>query len=101
VAKELELRPEPRKVLVVLSDGLPNDDADIRYCLYNGGLPDTARAVRELERRGVGVVGVFFGDRDDIDKARRIYNRLVYVENLENLPTVLGRVLKQVVAGGA
>lgn len=101
VAEELELRPEPRKVLVVLSDGLPNDDADDRYRVRSGGLPDTARAVRELERKGIGVVGLFFGDEEHVSWARQIYNRFIFVQDVGRLPVILGRVLKEAVTGGA
>lgn len=103
VARDLKLRPEPRKVLIVLSDGLPNDDRDSRYSIQTTGRPvaDTAKAVRELERQGIGVVGIFFGNEGDLRRAQTIYNRLVYVEDVGNLPVILGRVLKQVITQGA
>lgn len=103
VSRELELRPEPRKVLIVLSDGLPNDspwggDYDIAF----SSLPvaDTARAVRELEKKGIGVVGLFFGDEKDVPRARVIYRNFVYVQDVGYLPVILGRVLKQVITTG-
>lgn len=103
VARELELRPEPRKVLIVLSDGLPNDEKDGRYRLTQTRVPvaDTAKAVRELERQGIGVIGIFFGNEGDLPQAQTIYNRLVYVQDMANLPVILGRVLKQVITQGA
>jgi hypothetical protein len=103
VARELGLRPEPRKVLIVLSDGLPNDGMDGRYSIRSTSVPvaDTAKAVREIERKGVGVVGVYFGNESDLPRAQTIYNRLVYVQNVGNLPVILGRVLKQVITQGA
>ncbi|RPF49503.1 hypothetical protein EDD75_0319 [Thermodesulfitimonas autotrophica] len=102
VSRELELRPEPRKVLIVLSDGLPND-FERRYNINASSVPvaDAARAVRELERRGVGVVGLYFGHEHHIQKARTIYNRFVFVQDVGHLPVILGRVLKQVITGGA
>ena len=103
VAKELELRPEPRKVLIVLSDGLPNDSRESGYSIDYSSVPvaDTAKAVREVERRGIGVIGIFFGDETGLPRAQVIYNRLVYVNNIANLSVILGRVLKQVITQGA
>lgn len=104
VSKELELRPEPKKVLLVLSDGLPNDSPwGGDYDIALGSLPvaDTARAVRELERRGIGVVGLFFGNEEHVPRARTIYKNFVYIQDIGHLPVILGRVLKQVITGGA
>jgi hypothetical protein len=104
VAKEIELRPEPRKVLVVLSDGLPNDNSwNDLYSVHRTSHPvaDTARAVRELERKGIGVIGLFFGHDRHIKNAQAIYNRFIYVQDVGHLPVVLGRVLKQAITGGA
>jgi len=57
-AKDLLSRREHRKVLVVLSDGLPSD--------YNGGeragMQDVRDAVREARRKGVIVIPIMFGD---------------------------------------
>ncbi len=98
-ARELAARPEPKKVLVVLSDGLPNDDYDPRY-RGEAAFTDTARAVREVERAGVGVVGIYFGDERDLPRARAMYNHLVYVHEVDRLPVILGRVLKKVITSG-
>jgi hypothetical protein len=104
VAKEIELRPEPRKVLVVLSDGLPNDNSwNDLYRVHRTSHPvaDTARAVRELERKGIGVIGLFFGHDRHLKNAQAIYNCFIYVQDVGHLPVVLGRVLKQAITGGA
>lgn len=56
--KELLERRESKKVLFVLSDGLPSD--------YNGGeragMEDVRNAVKEARRKGILVVPVMFGD---------------------------------------
>lgn len=56
--KELMERRESKKVLFVLSDGLPSD--------YNGGeragMEDVRNAVKEARRKGILVVPVMFGD---------------------------------------
>jgi nitric oxide reductase activation protein len=96
--RDLMSRPEPRKVLIMLSDGLPADDVDRRYWPDTQGPPDTARAVRELERRGISVVGLYFGPEEGLKQARAMYNRLVYAPFPEHLPVLLGRVLREVLA---
>ncbi len=100
-ARELAARPEPRKVLLVLSDGLPSDDGDHRYRLTPLAYADTAKAVREAERDGIGVIGLFFGSYDDRETAQTIYDQMIYVQDASYLPLLLGRVLKKVIAGGA
>ncbi len=93
--KELELRPEEKKVLVVLSDGLPVSP----YMDYYGdkGVADTAKAVRWAEKRGIGVIGLFFGSERDLPQAQVMYNNLIFVADIEVLPQTVGRVLKKVI----
>ncbi|MEW5934948.1 MAG: hypothetical protein AB1816_15340, partial [Bacillota bacterium] len=90
-----------RKVLVVLSDGLPNDRSNYSIAVSSRPVNDTARAVRELEKKGIGVVGLYFGDEEHAPMARQIYNRFIYVQDVGHLPVVLGKVLKEAIAGGA
>ncbi|MGB9825362.1 MAG: cobaltochelatase CobT-related protein, partial [Desulfofundulus sp.] len=95
--RELLLRNEEQKVLIVLSDGMPC----MPYLDYAGrrGVRDTALAVREAERAGVGVIGLYFGPESHLAQAQRIYSNLVYVRDIGVLPRALGRVLKKVIAG--
>ncbi|MCL6477064.1 MAG: hypothetical protein K6T65_01485 [Peptococcaceae bacterium] len=94
--RELLLRNEDQKVLIVLSDGMPM----MPYRHYYGaaGEKDTALAVREAEKKQVGVIGLFFGDSYELPRAQRIYNNLIFVKDVEVLPLVLARVLKKVVS---
>lgn len=103
-ARELAARREPKKLLAVLSDGLPSDHRNsgaLGIPNYWGDLAvaDTARAVREAERAGIGVVGIYFGGESDLPQARMIYNHLVYAPYPEALPAILGREFKKVMAG--
>lgn len=91
-ARELNARPEPQKLLIVLSDGMPADDFAYQRRV---AFADTARAVREAEKAGIGVIGIYFGDERDLPGARMIYNNLIYAQRLEHLPAILGRVLKK------
>lgn len=63
---DLMARREAKKVLVVLSDGLPSD--------YNGGtragLNDVREAVREARRKGVIVIPIMFGRASDREQMK-------------------------------
>lgn len=91
--RELLSRPDNRKILIVLSDGKPNDFGYRHLEAVN----DTAKAVREAEKQGIGVIGIFFGDRDEIPIAQKIYNNFIYAEELAALPVILGRLLKKII----
>ncbi len=93
---ELEMRPEQVKLLIVLSDGMPLDH---RYVFGDVGLPDTIRAVRDAEKKGIKVIGIYFGPEDSLEHAKKIYNYLVYCKDINSLPAILGRVLKKVLLG--
>lgn len=93
--KELLLRNEQQKVLIVLSDGLPC--APYRGYVSATGFIDTAVAVREAEKQGIGVIGLFFGSPGDLPQAQKIYNNCIYVSDVSVLPLVIGRVLKKVI----
>jgi len=95
--KELLIRPETHKVLIVLSDGLPL----MPYLSYTGksAVIDTAKAVREAEKQDIRVIGLFFGDEWHISQAQKIYNNLIFVRTVSTLPRLIGRVLKKVITG--
>lgn len=80
-----------KRVLIVISDGVPSAGD------YSGprAFADTARAVREAEKRGVQVLGLYIGSRPD--EARLLYPRLICLASAGDLPRVLARVLKEVV----
>lgn len=94
-AKELLNRPEKRKILISLSDGVPSDDKDPNYLHRTEGPRDTALAVREAEKQGIEVVSIYFGPKYWLPNVKTIYNNLVFCEELAHLPTLLGRVLKR------
>lgn len=92
VANELSLRAEPRKLLLVLSDGQPNAD------YYEGELAwqDTREAVLECKKMGIQVISLFFGDSALINNFIFMYDTPVFVEDLSTLPRILGEVFKKV-----
>ncbi|MCF8010864.1 MAG: hypothetical protein K9L17_08135 [Clostridiales bacterium] len=95
-AKELEKRAEDKKILIVLSDGLPM----MPYKKYqkDRGINDTAKAVREAEKKGIGVIGLFFGTPMFLPNAQMIYNNCVYVDKIDTLPLQAARVFKKVIS---
>jgi nitric oxide reductase activation protein len=95
-AREISLRPEPKKVLMVLSDGLP----EMPYQDYYGppAVRDTALAVREAEKSGLGVIGFYFGDKATLPQAQMIYPNLIYVQDVSVLPQAVARTLKKVIS---
>jgi len=64
--KDLMTRREMKKVLVILSDGLPSD--------YNGhsaaGLDDVREAVREARQKGITVIPIMFGRASDREQMK-------------------------------
>ena len=80
---------QARKLLVVISDGLPNTRD------YGGELAvsDSRRAVRELERRGVNVVCLYIGPVQQ-NFVPRIYERYAFVGNLSDLPGYLSKTVR-------
>lgn len=93
-AKELSARPEKKKVLFVISDGLPNCPGYIG----TAAVKDTARAVREAEKMGIGVIGVYIGDSNP--NVKLMYPNHIIL-NAGDLPTVIARTLKKVITGPA
>ncbi|MDO5424496.1 MAG: hypothetical protein Q4F41_12295 [Eubacteriales bacterium] len=102
-ADSLEKRPEENKILIVLSDGRPNDLIVNRphsrnpkpYC-GEYAVKDTALEVRRLRNRGVAVLGVFTGKEEDLQAEKRIYGKdFAYIRDIANFSNVVGRYLKK------
>lgn len=96
-------RPEENKVLVVLSDGRPNDLVVNRPhvrnpCVYTGeyAVKDTAAEVRRLRSQGIAVLGVFAGEEPDLQAERRIFGKdFAYIRDISSFAHVVGRYLKK------
>lgn len=76
-AEELSKRKEQKKILIVLSDGMPTD--------YNGGvkaaLEDVKAAVNEARKKGIILIAVFFGDENTRTILKEDY-KFMYEKNL-------------------
>lgn len=99
----LRERPEENKVLIVLSDGRPNDIIVNRPNSKNPmpyagdyAVRDTASEVRKVRAEGISVLGVFAGEEEDLQAERRIFGRdFAYIRNIMNFSSVVGRYLKR------
>ena len=84
-ARRLFARPEPAKILLVISDGQPNGDAE-----------HLIRAVADVERSGCRVIGLGIG----ADFVRQIYRNAIVVEGFRQMGEELLRLLaREIVAG--
>ena len=89
---ELKKRPEKRKVLFVLSDGHPAHRSDagmdeiIRHC---------KDAIKRADRDGVECIGIGICD----DSVKRIYNKNVVVNNVNELSSKVFNTLSKLLVG--
>lgn len=90
---ELSTRPEPRKILFVLSDGLPA--ATGRYYGPNAW-QDVQKAVLEARKKGIRVISLKFGDINNESEFKFMYDTPVFVHDTAMLPKTLGSVFKRV-----
>jgi nitric oxide reductase NorD protein len=93
-AAELATRPNLRKLMIVLTDGKPND---VDHYEGRFGIEDTRKAVTEARRLGLGVFGV------TIDAGARSYFPTLFgrggyaiVGRLDRLPAALPAIYRQV-----
>ena len=77
---DLRKRREDHKIVIVFSDGLPNEMVSGRKRVgapakYVGetAVKDTCAQVRKLRREGVHVIGIFLGDDGELENERLIY----------------------------
>lgn len=89
------------KILIVLTDGLPNDTQGIRTggairdYLGDTGVKDTALAVRRGMRAGVPVLCVYTGRDAEIPDAKRIYGReLAYIRDQRRFADAVGALIR-------
>lgn len=93
--REVLQQPASHKLLIVLSDGQPAASG------YYGraAVEDTQWQIQQLRRRGLGVVGLFFGDCTDWEAARQIYGRdVALVSRVAMVPEVLALLVRRLVA---
>ena len=89
-ARELAQRPESAKLLMVLSDGAPNPDQGVYYECNT----DTKRAVEEIEKSGMTVIGIGIKD----SAVKQFYTNHIILESVDDLPTTVMGELKRVIS---
>ncbi|MCI8506647.1 MAG: nitric oxide reductase activation protein [Lachnospiraceae bacterium] len=102
-ADGLLTREEENKILIVLSDGRPNDIIVNRPNSKNprsyGGeyaVMDTAREVRYARSMGISVLGVFAGRETDLAAEKKIFGKdFAYIRDIANFSNVVGMYLKR------
>lgn len=70
--EELLHRPERKKILIVLSDGLPSAYEK------NDGEKDVNDAVRKARKAGISVISIFFGDDSERSAFVKMYEKKLY-----------------------
>lgn len=96
-------RPQENKILIVLSDGRPNDIIVNRPGSRNPApyfgeyaVRDTAIEVRKVRSEGICVLGVFAGEEEDLAAERKIFGKdFAYIRQIHNFSPVVGRYLKK------
>ena len=101
-------REEENKILIVLSDGKPNDvkigrdrSRSLRgEASYKGiiGVKDTALEVRKARKQGILVLGVFTGKERDLDAEKIIYGKdFIYTRDIERFSDIVAMYLKKII----
>lgn len=95
MGKLLEDRPHQHRLMLVITDGKPND---IDHYEGRYGIEDSRRAVRECRKTGLGLFGV------TVDRKAQDYFPYIFgagghaiVTRLEHLPAALPRIYRQLV----
>lgn len=99
----LAAREEENKILIVLSDGRPNDvivnrPGSRNPRTYSGeyAVRDTAFEVRSLRSSGIYVLGVFTGQEKDLPAEKMIFGKdFAYIRNIQNFSRVVSGYLQR------
>ncbi|MDD3305909.1 MAG: nitric oxide reductase activation-like protein [Acetobacterium sp.] len=104
--EDLIKRREDNKILIVLSDGRPNDikvgkgQVNDLSEAYRGrvAISDTAREVRFARQQGIMVLGVFTGKEQDLMAEKLIYGKdFAYIKDINRFADMVIKYLKQII----
>lgn len=101
VCQDLLERQEEHKILIVLSDGKPNDigrssqgEEKVRPYLGKEAVRDTAFEIRKARAMDIAVLGIFSGHEEDLDAEKKIFgNDFAYIRKLDNFSKVVENYL--------
>lgn len=92
--KEIMKRNETKKILIVLSDGLPS-----AYNTEEEALSSVQSAVRDARKEGVQVIAICFGNKFHLErteeKYRQMYQKGIIMVESENIPEHLAKVMER------
>ncbi len=99
----LEQRREQVRILILLSDGKPNDVSiqsgrAAMQKVYTGdtAVNDAAYEVRRAREKGIAVLGVFAGFEQDLQAERRIFGKdFAYIRSIANFSQIVGKYLQK------
>ena len=108
ISKHMETLENNNKILIVLSDGRPNDKINlgaIGFMKIDGqdyegevAIKDTASEIFNLKMRGNHVLGVFTGEDEDLEDEKRIYGKdFAYIRNIDRFSRIIGFYLEQLI----
>ena len=100
---ELLKRPEENRILIVLSDGMPNDIIVSRkraklYPSYSGdyAVHDTAQEIRALRRAGAKVMGIFVGDDSALQDERLAFGtEFAHIRSIDSFAATAAGFLRR------
>lgn len=106
VCEGLAKRDEENKIVIILSDGKPNDIQIAKTSTIRGdtsyrgfkAIKDTAQEVRRARKNGIIVLGVFTGKEQDLLAEKYIYGKdFIYTKDIEKFADIAGIFLKRVI----
>lgn len=90
--KELEKRSEQKKILIILSDGLPV------YPSVSYGQKEVREAVRDARKEGMIVIAIAFGSEEEREQNREVYKEMyqkgIIMVDSDQIHKHLGKVIK-------
>ena len=100
---DLKKRHEEHKIVIVFSDGLPNDMVSGRKregmpetYVGDAAIRDTCFQVRKLRREGARVIGIFLGEDGELENERMIYGAsFLRIRRAEDFAGSAGRRLSE------
>lgn len=107
VAKMMDAGDYDKKVMIVLSDGKPNDkinlgtkgffEVDGQDYVDDLAIRDTAQEVFNMKLRGKHVLGIFTGQEEDLDVEKKIFGRdFAYIKNYDRFSKLIGFYLDDI-----
>lgn len=108
LSSQMDTREEEHKILIVLSDGKPNDKINIGksgFIKVDGqdyedevAVKDTAQEVFNIKLREKHILGVYTGEDEDLEYEKRIYGKdFAYIRDMERFSHIIGFYLEQLI----